>query len=45
LIISNDEQNYVDKLHASPNNYLSELALVAKEDGKLVGHVLLTEPT
>jgi predicted N-acetyltransferase YhbS len=36
------EQDYVDKLRAS-RNYLPELALVAEEDTKLVGHIMLTK--
>ena len=36
------EQDYVDKLRAS-GNYIPELALVAEEDGKLVGHIMLTK--
>ncbi len=36
------EQDYVDKLRAS-GNYIPELALVAEENGKLVGHIMLTK--
>jgi putative acetyltransferase len=36
-----DEQNYVNKLRASPN-YIPDLALVAEEDAKLIGQIMLT---
>ncbi|HAX91829.1 MAG TPA: N-acetyltransferase [Rhodospirillaceae bacterium] len=37
-----DEQNFVDRLRAS-GNYIPDLALVAEEEGKLIGHVMLTK--
>ena len=40
-VADGDEQGYVDRLRAS-SNYLLELALVAEEDGKIVGHIMLT---
>lgn len=36
------EQDFVDQLR-SGGNYIPELALVAEEDGKLIGHMMLTE--
>jgi predicted N-acetyltransferase YhbS len=36
-----DEQDFVDRLRAS-GNYIPELALVAEEDGKMIGHIMLT---
>lgn len=36
------EQDYVDELR-SGGNYIPELALVAEEEGKLVGHIMLTK--
>ena len=41
-VADGNEQDYVDKLRAS-GNYIPELALVAEEDGKLVGHIMLTK--
>ncbi len=41
-VSNGDEQDYVNKLRASPN-YISELALVAEEDKKLIGHIMLTK--
>jgi predicted N-acetyltransferase YhbS len=38
------EQNFVDKLRES-SNYIPELALVAEQDGKIVGHIMLTKTT
>lgn len=40
-VSSGDEQNFVDRLRAS-GNYIPELALVAEDEGKLVGHIMLT---
>jgi predicted N-acetyltransferase YhbS len=37
-----DEQNFVDKLRAS-SGYIPELALVAEQDGQIIGHVMLTK--
>lgn len=37
-----DEQNYVNKLR-SGGGYLQELALVALDQDKIIGHVMLTE--
>lgn len=36
------EQDFVDKLRNS-GNYIPELALVAEENGNLIGHIMLTE--
>jgi predicted N-acetyltransferase YhbS len=36
------EQDFVNTLRGS-GNYIPELALVAEEDGKLVGHIMLTK--
>lgn len=36
------EQDYVDKLRAS-EGYLPQLALVAEEDGQIIGHIMLTK--
>ena len=41
-VADGDEQGYVNKLRAS-GNYIPELALVAEEDGKIVGHIMLTK--
>jgi putative acetyltransferase len=41
-VADGNEQNYVDKLRVS-GNYIPELALVAEEDAKLVGHIMLTK--
>jgi putative acetyltransferase len=41
-VADGNEQDYVGKLRAS-GNYIPQLALVAEEDGKLVGHIMLTE--
>jgi predicted N-acetyltransferase YhbS len=35
------EQDFVNRLHSSAN-YIPELALIAEENGKLIGHILLT---
>jgi predicted N-acetyltransferase YhbS len=37
-----DEQDYVVALRES-SRYIPELALVAEEDGRLIGHIMLTE--
>lgn len=37
-----DEQEFAEKLRARPG-YLPELALVAVQNGQLVGHIMLTE--
>jgi predicted N-acetyltransferase YhbS len=37
-----DEQNFVDRLRAS-EGYIPELALVAEEQGKIVGHIMLSK--
>lgn len=37
------EQDFVDELRASKEKYIPELALVAEEDGRLVGHIMLTK--
>jgi len=36
------EQDFVNQLRSS-NNYISELALVAEENGGLIGHIMLTK--
>ena len=36
------EQDFVNQLRTS-GNYIPELALVAEEDGKLIGHIMLTK--
>ncbi len=36
------EQDYVDKLWASCN-YVPQMALVAKESGKIFGHIMMTK--
>jgi predicted N-acetyltransferase YhbS len=41
-VSNGDEQDYVNKLRASPS-YIPELALVAEEDKKFVGHIVLTK--
>lgn len=35
------EQDFVDELRSS-GNYIPELALVAEDNGKLIGHIMLT---
>ena len=41
-VADGNEQDYVNALRAS-GNYISELALVAQEDGNLAGHIMLTK--
>jgi len=41
-VSNGNEQNYVNQLRAS-GNYIPELAIVAEEDAKLVGHIMLTK--
>lgn len=36
------EQDFVNRLRAS-GNYIPELALVAEEDGQIIGHIMLTK--
>jgi putative acetyltransferase len=36
-----DEQNFVDRLRAGPD-YIPELALVAEDQGGIIGHIMLT---
>lgn len=36
------EQDYVNELRSS-GNYIPELALIAEENGKLIGHIMLTK--
>jgi len=43
-VSNGDEQNFVNRLRKS-GNYIPELALVAEEEEKLVGHVMLTHTT
>jgi predicted N-acetyltransferase YhbS len=40
-VSNGDEQNFVDRLRSSPN-YIPELALVAEDEGRLIGHIMLT---
>jgi len=40
-VTNGKEQDYVNQLRKN-ENYIPELALVAEEDGKLVGHIMLT---
>jgi len=37
-----DEQDHVLRLRAS-NNYIPQLALVAEDEGQLIGHIMLTK--
>lgn len=37
-----DEQEFVNELRNS-NNYIKELSLLAEDNGKLVGHIMLTK--
>jgi len=37
-----DEQDFVDRLRASPG-YVPALALVAQDEGGLIGHIMLTQ--
>jgi predicted N-acetyltransferase YhbS len=41
-VSNGDEQNFVDKLRAS-GNYLPQLALVAEENARVIGHIMLTK--
>jgi predicted N-acetyltransferase YhbS len=41
-VSNGDEQNFVSQLR-SQANYIPGLALVAEEDGKLIGHIMLTK--
>jgi predicted N-acetyltransferase YhbS len=41
-VSNGQEQDFVDKLRASPN-YIPELALVAEENGEIIGHIMLTK--
>ncbi len=43
-VSNGNEQDFVNKLRES-SNYIPELALVAEEDGKIVGHIMLTKTT
>lgn len=40
-VSSGDEQNFVGRLRES-EAYIPELALVAEEEGRLIGHIMLT---
>lgn len=40
-VSSGDEQNFVNRLRDG-GNYIPGLALVAEEDGELIGHIMLT---
>lgn len=41
-VSNGDEQNFVDRLRTG-SGYVEDLALVAEENGRLIGHVMLTE--
>lgn len=41
-VADGDEQEFVNRLRAS-DNYLPELALVAEDNGQVVGHIMLTK--
>lgn len=41
-VSNGDEQNFVGRLR-SGSGYVPDLALVAEENGRLIGHVMLTE--
>jgi predicted N-acetyltransferase YhbS len=41
-VTNGKEQDFVNELR-SGTNYIPELALVAEEDGKMVGHIMLTK--
>ena len=41
-VATGNEQNYVDKLRVSVN-YIPQLAFVAEEDARIVGHIMLTK--
>jgi len=41
-VADGNEQDYVNKLREG-SNYIPELALVAEEDGVIVGHIMLTK--
>ena len=43
-VSNGDEQNFVNRLRAG-GHYIPPLALVAEEDGRLIGHVMLTRMT
>ena len=40
-VTNGKEQDFVDEMRSS-GNYIPELALVAEENGKLIGHIMLT---
>jgi len=40
-VTNGKEQDFVNQLRSS-DNYISQLALVAEENGKLIGHIMLT---
>lgn len=41
-VTNGKEQDFVNKLRSN-GNYIPELALVAEENGKLIGHIMLTK--
>ena len=41
-VTDGDEQDFVNQLRSN-GNYIPELALVAEENGKLIGHIMLTK--
>jgi predicted N-acetyltransferase YhbS len=41
-VTNGKEQDFVDELR-SGGNYIPELALVAEEEGRLIGHIMLTK--
>ena len=40
-VSNSDEQNFVDRLRRA-DGYIAELALVAEDEGDIVGHIMLT---
>jgi len=41
-VSNGDEQNFIDRLRAS-SGYIPELALIAEQDGQIIGHIMLTK--
>jgi predicted N-acetyltransferase YhbS len=41
-VSNGDEQNFVDRLRAG-GGYIPELALVAEQNGNIIGHIMLTK--
>ena len=40
-VADGDEQDHVERLRAGPN-YIPDLALIAEDEGRLIGHIMLT---